>query len=152
MSMRKPGGVIFSIRRAKKEPRINMAPMIDCVFLLLIFFMVATTFASIPGIRVKLPPLGSPPHGGTRQFIVRIMNPQGAALEGTMILAGAGHDEIIGFREMFNHFISAPEALKAALIIQSERDVSHGQIVRVIDIAKQAGIDKIRFAPAARRD
>ena len=36
------------------------------------------------------------------------------------------------------------------LIIQSERDVIHEQIINVMDIAKQAGIDKIGFAVVAR--
>ena len=42
--------------RKRKLPTLSMAPMIDCVFLLLIFFMVSTTFAPIPGLRVQLPP------------------------------------------------------------------------------------------------
>ena len=35
--------------RKRKLPTLSMAPMIDCVFLLLIFLMVSTTFAPIPG-------------------------------------------------------------------------------------------------------
>ena len=46
--------------RERKPPTLSMAPMIDCVFLLLIFFMVSTTFSPIPGLRVQLPPPGKP--------------------------------------------------------------------------------------------
>ena len=36
----------MAIRRSNHDPRIELAPLIDVVFLLLIFFMVATTFAA----------------------------------------------------------------------------------------------------------
>jgi biopolymer transport protein ExbD len=132
--------------REKRPVKLDMAPMIDCVFLLLIFFMVSTTFAPMPGIRVQLPPPGKPTTDKPKGLIVRIANPEGAQENGTMIL----NDEIVGFNEMFNQFITASDDMKNMLIIQSEREVLHEQIVRVMDIAKQAGIDKIGFAVVAR--
>jgi biopolymer transport protein ExbD len=137
----------FAARR-QRQPRLNMAPMIDCVFLLLIFFMVATTFAPMPGIRVKLPPPSTPTVHSPAKLLVRILNPEGVQTEGTMIING----EIVGFGEIFQRFINAPEPHKTALIIQSDRKVSHGQIVHVVDIAKQAGIDAVKFAPVVGRD
>jgi biopolymer transport protein ExbD len=123
-----------------------MAPMIDCVFLLLIFFMVSTSFAPMPGIRVQLPPPGKPSPDKPKGLIVRIANPEPGQKEGTMIL----DDEIVGVNQLFNAFISAPEEIKNMLIIQSERQVLHEQIIQIMDLAKQAGIDKIGFAVVAR--
>ena len=37
------------------EPYVDMTPMVDCVFLLLIFFMISTTFVETPGLTIKLP-------------------------------------------------------------------------------------------------
>ena len=149
--MQQPGDVkrmtLLSTKlREKKGPGMSMAPMIDIVFLLLIFFMVATTFAPMPGIRVQLPPPGKPTPDKPKGLIVRIANPEAAQREGTMIL----NDEIVSFNEMFSHFINAPEEVKNMLIIQSERKVLHEQIIRIMDIGKQAGIDKIGFAVVAR--
>ena len=42
-------------RRKREEPRVDLTPMIDVVFLLLIFFMISTTFVETPGISVQLP-------------------------------------------------------------------------------------------------
>ena len=42
-------------RRPKEEPEINLAPLIDVVFLLLIFFMVTTTFERQARLRIELP-------------------------------------------------------------------------------------------------
>jgi biopolymer transport protein ExbD len=133
-------------RRERKSAKLDMAPMIDCVFLLLIFFMVSTSFAPMPGIRVQLPPPGKPSPNKPKGLIVRIANPEGVQSEGTMLL----NDEIVTMNQMFTQFIHAPEEIKNMLIIQSERDVWHEQIVKVMDIAKQAGIDKIGFAMVAR--
>jgi len=132
--------------KERKAPKMDMAPMIDIVFLLLIFFMVSTTFAPMPGIRVQLPPPGKPSPDKPKGLIVRIANPEAAQREGTMIL----NDEIVDFNQMFSQFINAPEEVKNMLIIQSERQVMHQQIIQLMDIAKQAGIDKIGFAVVAR--
>ena len=132
--------------RERKPPTLSMAPMIDCVFLLLIFFMVSTTFSPIPGLRVQLPPPGKPSPDKPKGLTVRIANPEAGEEKGTMVL----NDVVVQVEEMFNQFINAPDEAKNMLIIQSERDVLHEQIVQVMDIAKQAGIDKIGFAIVAR--
>jgi biopolymer transport protein ExbD len=123
-----------------------MAPMIDCVFLLLIFFMVSTTFAPMPGIRVQLPPPGPPSKEKPKGLVVKIDNPTVNDKAGTMLLNGA----VVQFDEMFGILLNAPGDQKTMLIIQSQRDVLHEQIVRVMDVAKDAGIDKIGFAITAR--
>ena len=132
--------------RERKPPTLSMAPMIDCVFLLLIFFMVSTTFSPIPGLRVQLPPPGKPTPDKPKGLTVRIANPDPGEDRGTMVL----NDVVVQIEEMFSEFINAPDESKNMLIIQSERDVLHEQIVHVMDIAKQAGIDKIGFAIVAR--
>ncbi len=132
--------------KERKAPTLSMAPMIDCVFLLLIFFMVSTTFSPIPGLRVQLPPPGKPSPDKPKGLTVRIANPEPGESRGTMVL----NDEVVQLEEMFTQFINAPEEATSMLIIQSERDVLHEQIVQVMDIAKQAGIDKIGFAIVAR--
>jgi len=132
--------------REKKAPEMDMAPLIDCVFLLLIFFMVSTTFAPMPGIRVKLPPPGKPSTEKPKGMIMRIVSPQGSEKHGTMIL----DEKIVDIPTLLVELQTAPEEKKTMLIIQSERDVYHEQIVIIMDLAKRAGIDKIGFAMVAK--
>jgi biopolymer transport protein ExbD len=47
-------------------------------------------------------------------------------------------------------FQSASDEAKRMLVIQSERDVLHEQIVTIMDLAKRAGVDKIGFAMVAK--
>lgn len=137
----------------KRKPRrtaedINMTPMIDCVFQLLIFFMVATSFSPIPGIRVKLPPPGTPPPGQEKpqQLVLRISDPEPGQTYGTMIL----NDEIVSMESLLSEFQRATVKQKEMLIIQSGRNVYHDQIVKVMDLAKRADVKKIGFAMVAR--
>lgn len=129
-----------------KPPEMNMAPMIDCVFLLLIFFMISTTFAPLPGIRVKLPPPGRPSSERPKGLILRIGNPEGSEKYGTMVL----NDEIVDMPNLIYKFQAASDDAKSMLIIQSDRNVIHEQIVTIMDLAKRAGVDKIGFAMVAR--
>ena len=132
--------------RQREEPKMNMAPLIDCVFLLLIFFMVSTTFAPLPGIRVKLPPPGRPSTDKPKGLIMRIGNPEGSEKFGTMVLS----DEIVEMPDLIFKFQAASDDAKSMLIIQSERNVLHEQIVIIMDLARRTGVDKIGFAMVAK--
>jgi biopolymer transport protein ExbD len=132
--------------RERKSPRMDMAPLIDCVFLLLIFFMVSTTFSPLPGLRVKLPPPGKPTTEKPKGLIIRIADPEGSEKWGTMVLS----DNIVDWEQLKAELQSAPADKKNMLIIQSQRDVLHEQIVVIMDLAKRAGVDKIGFAMVAR--
>ena len=132
--------------RSKKSVEMDMAPMIDCVFLLLIFFMVSTTFAPMPGIRVQLPPPGKPNPNKPKGLIIRIANPEMGQVKGVMVL----NDEIIEYNDIYTKLLNQPDEIKNMLIIQSERDVLQEQIIKVIDLAKQAGIVGVGFAVVAR--
>jgi biopolymer transport protein ExbD len=128
----------------RSELSVNMTPLIDCVFLLLIFFMIATTFSPMPGIRVKLPPPGAPPPGTDKpqQLILRIGDPEAGEPYGTMVL----NDQVVSLEMLLNTFQRATLKQKEMLIIQSGRKVLHEQIVKVMDLAKRADVKKIGFA------
>jgi len=132
--------------REEAAPEMRMEPMIDVVFLLLIFFMVSTTFSPMPGIRVKLPPPGTPSASKPKGLILRIASPEGGNPYGIMVL----NDDIIEMDTLYGYFIDASATAKEMLIMQAARDVLHKQIVQIMDLAKRANIDKIGFAMVAR--
>ena len=134
--------------RQRRTLKLNMAPMIDCVFLLLIFFMVSTTFVPMRGIRVKLPPpMHHTPDQTPKGMIIKIQDPIGDNSTGTMLLDGT----VVLFDELFTLLLNATDEQRARLIIMGQRDVYHEQIIRVMDTAKDAGIDSIDFARAAHK-
>ena len=103
-----------TMRSMKKKPQeMDMAPMIDCVFLLLIFFMVSTTFAPMPGIRVQLPPPGKPNPNKPKGLIIRIANPEMGQVKGVMVL----NDEIIEYNDIYTKLLNQPDEIKNMLMI-----------------------------------
>ena len=136
----------ITARKSRREPAVDMTPMIDCVFLLIIFFMLATTFSPLPGIEVKLPPPSKtqspikPEH-----FVLTIDNPVAGRSEGSMRI---GESEV-KMTELSGSFMRGSEKQKETLIIRSERRVKHEQVVTVMDKARRAGIKKIGFAKVA---
>ena len=75
-------------------------------------------------------------------LVIKINNPTVSDKMGKMLLNGT----VVQFDEMGSRLRDLPGEQKSMLTIQSGRDVPHEQIVKVMDIAKQAGIDKIGFA------
>ena len=131
--------------KRRKPPTLSMAPMIDCVFLLLIFFMVSTTFAPIQGLRVQLPPPITQPKYKP-SITIMIDDPAPGETEGTVVVRVNDRQEIVQTGEMFNWLINAPDEEKIMVVIRAGNEVFHEQIIQVMDIAKQAGVDRIGFA------
>ena len=73
---------------------------------------------------------------------IAIKNPTEGEKTGKMLLNGA----VVQFDEMHSLLLNLSEEQKSMLTIQPGRDVPHEQIVKVMDIAKEAGIDQIEFA------
>lgn len=141
----------IAVRGSRRKPEVQMTPMIDIVFNLIIFFMLATTFTPLPGIRVKLPPPGRPSSEKPKGLILRIQDPvAGSTEDSIMLLNQGGVEEIVTFESIYARFMNALPEEKDMLIIQSGREVMHDQVVHVMDMAKRAGIEKIGFAMVAR--
>ena len=83
-----------------------------------------------------------------RDLTVTIKNPTEGEKVGKMLLNG----NAVQFDELRTRLLNLPEKQKAMLTLQAGREVHHEQIVKVMDIAKEAGIDKIEFAIGRAED
>lgn len=113
---------------------------------LTLFTFATTTFAPQPGLPVKLLPPGiweKPDSWEETGSTMLVVNPAEMEKYGTMIL----NDEIVDFQGLLWKLQNAPDELKQLLIIRSERDVLHEQIVMIIDRAKRAGVRDIAYLP-----
>jgi biopolymer transport protein ExbD len=116
---------------------VSIAPLIDIVFLLLIFFMLTSHIEIIPGIDITLPDITErQPDTSTEHMIVALDR------EGSYYL----NKEKIELKELFRRFKETAQPSKTSLILQADRDVKHGQVVMVMDLAKKAGIGSIVIA------
>ncbi|MBP7088234.1 MAG: biopolymer transporter ExbD [Candidatus Omnitrophica bacterium] len=113
--------------------QIDIAPLIDCIFLLLIFFMLTSNFIVMPGINVKLPKILSPENIG--------------ALSLTLVVSS---EDIIYFTDKPYTIEEIKDLIKDgkydSIFIKADRDASLGAVVRIWDVCKKLGIEKIGIA------
>ena len=84
-----------------------------------------------------------------KDLTITIKNPTEGEKVGKMFLNG----NVVQFDELSTRLLNLPKKQKAMLTLQAGREVPHEQIVKVMDIAKEAGIDKIGFSiRIVRRD
>ena len=128
--------------RARAEPDVNLTSLIDVVFLLLIFFMVSTSFVKQSQITIRLP-------GAESVAVVEQVAEQLDIMiteQGTFLVNG---------RELIN---SRPETIRNALqkvsggntslplTISADANTRHQYVVTAMDVAGKLGFVKIRIA------
>lgn len=115
---------------------IDMTPMVDIMMLLIIFFVMSTTFVAVhPGFTVNLPVATAEQQ--RREQVAVLINREGqVAVEGQII----SKEEIpVAFRGL--------EIDGAAIVtIRADKAVSHGQVVEVMDAIRKAGVVTISIA------
>jgi biopolymer transport protein ExbD len=112
---------------------INVTPLVDITLVLLIIFMVTTTYIVNPTIKVDLPKAAS----GSEQMKTTLALT--LSKEGGLYLNGEKSDEAAVTRFIGGELPKNPE-LQA--IIAADKIVPHGSVVRVIDLVKRAGVRK----------
>jgi len=125
-------------KRERDDPRFQIAPLVDILFLLIIFFTVTTTFATSGGINVSLPESSSrqPLKKADKLFVV--IGKEGKAyVEGQRVSDAS-------LRARFKKAKAADA--ETIIVIQADRATSHGRVVAVMDMAKEAKLDRIAIA------
>jgi len=134
--------------RQDEDTTINLTPLIDVVFLLLIFFMVSTTFSKESQLRIKLPESSEEPVERDEAKLLEI------EISADGVYAVKGPDEKAA-RELLN---SSRETLRRALIrvsqgnaemvtvIRADRRTPHESVIRAMDISRTLGLTNITFA------
>lgn len=115
--------------RKKVSIHLNIAPLIDVVFLLLIFFMLSSHFVVQPGIRLTLPTATMAKLHPEEDIIVFIGSDNSLYLNEEKIVL----DDLFG--KLCNKL---NESEKKSVVIKADEKIDLGLAVKVMDIAKQA--------------
>jgi biopolymer transport protein ExbD len=130
-------------RQKGQEPVLEVTPLVDVVFLLLIFFLLTATFVRNPNIPIRLPPASI--HQITPQKRDMLV---GITAEGQIRYEGRKTTLSKLRVDMQRIYAQAPETM---VLIQADRSSKHGKLVEVMDMAKQVGFDRIGIGIEARR-
>lgn len=130
------------VRRNKIMAEINIAPLTDVVFVLLIIFMVATPMIFRSSVKVALPQVSNNSQPiETKDINVFVTS------NGEVILDGQKYsikrDEGV-FRFKIEQILKSSK--EAAIIINGDRNVKYDYIVQVVDIASKVGIKHLVLA------
>lgn len=119
-------------------PEINMSPLIDMVFLLLIFFMVTTTFVEETGVDVQKPRAASAQKLEQESILIAVTSDNRVMHGGTEIGIG-------GVQAMVSRLL---EQKDRPVILMTDASCRAGQVVDVIDECKLAGANNVSIATA----
>ena len=123
--------------RDRQESEVNLTPMLDVVFIMLIFFIVTASFVKEAGIDVTRPPAASAEKKE----------------RGNILVAITENDQIWMDRRQVD-----PRALRAnierlyaenpqgSVVIQADKDSKNGLLVQVMDAARLAGVKSVSLA------
>ncbi len=118
------------------EAGVDISPLIDCVFILLIFFIVTTTFVEETGVDVDKPQAASSVQLKKNSILLAITSSGSVVYGGSEIGVG-------GVRPLVKRTLARENV---PVIIQADRSVNSGLLVRVVDEAKLAGATKVSIA------
>lgn len=128
-------------RRRRETTLINLTSLIDVVFLLLIFFMVSTSFALIRGIKVDLPTTTTPQEKIEQNIVISITKEGKIYLDKTQISK----------TELVKTLKRQIGKKKSLVVINADKDTRHGMVVEVMDLAKQGGAGKLGILTTSKR-
>jgi len=115
--------------------RIDLAPLVDVVFLLIIFFMLTSSFVRQPGIMVRLPKAITSEALEEKNLIITI------TAEGNIFL----EEELISQDELASKLEEAA-LTERPILIKADQNSSLGSVVEVWDLCRKSGISRVNIA------
>lgn len=132
---------VRSKRALTSQSEIQMTPLIDMVFILLIFFVVTTSFVSETGLDIRRP------QSSSSETLPRENIPVAIGADGRITAEGQ-RIGLLSIRPFLQRRLRMQPELAVVLI--ADKAVSMDRVVRVMDEIRTAGINEIALATAAK--
>lgn len=124
--------------RQRKTPELIIIPMIDIMFFLLVFFMLSTMYMiDLKTIPVKLPQANNAATDTTTTFAVTLK------ADGTIYLGEAQTDVQSLLTQAA---IEQKNNKHFAVVIRAEKDLEYGEVIKLVDRLKGAGVTRFGLA------
>ena len=125
------------VRVEEEDAAIDMTPMLDIVFIMLIFFIVTTVFVKEAGIQVNKP-------GASESIMPKNANIFIAINERGEVWIDKHLVDVDTVRANLERLMA--EQPSDVIIVQADVNAEHGVVIEVMDQIKAAGIDRISIA------
>ncbi|HKJ50114.1 MAG TPA: biopolymer transporter ExbD [Gammaproteobacteria bacterium] len=130
----------FHHRNTEEEVSINLTPLIDVVFLLLIFFMVSTTFDTTSQLEIRLPEASENQAVEPPRKLNLLINAKGRFFVNSRELTG---NDSATLRAAL---MRALEGRRMPIVIQSDADSPVQSLVTAMDVVGQLGLKQVSIA------
>lgn len=132
----------MNLRRSRSdEPDVNLTPLIDVVFILLLFFMVSTTFQRESEINVELPEASADPVEERDELLELVIDAQGHYFIGEQQVVNT---ELETLKQAIQKFLG--ERSELPVVIRADRQTPYESVVRAMDATAQLGLVQMSLA------
>jgi biopolymer transport protein ExbD len=128
----------------ENEPTFNLTPLIDVLFLLVIFLAVATSFRVHRGVSVQLPQAQGEQVMEEPSTVIAVLTEAGEILLDGKPVAMEGVEGFLERRQK--------EAPVSLFVLQADEMARHGQAVALMDAARQTGVARLAIATRPKKD
>ena len=129
------------------EPEVNLTPLIDVVFLLLIFFMVSTTFEHQSRIQIELPEATAEATRPEDESLEIIIDAQGRFFIGEEQVVNT---ELKTLKGAIGKAVGEREAIP--VIIRADAKTPHQAVITALDATSQLGLTRISLATSRMQE
>jgi biopolymer transport protein ExbD len=122
---------LFASRGTQRRVTVDLSPLMDIVFLLLIFFLVTTTFLPDAGMDLELPESTTATPSEIAPTVISV------AQDGAVQLDGRA----VSVEELEQAVRALPDDERQKITVRADSRVDYGVVVRIIDALRNAGVD-----------
>ena len=134
-------------RGREKEPlEINLVPMIDVMLVILIFLMITTTYSKYTELQINLPQADAEKQVERTGEISVLVNLQGQYVVNRSPVAFVSIEQLAGVLKR-----AGGTAAEPVVVISADAGASHQAVIRVMEAARVAGLQRITFTTQASK-
>ncbi len=120
--------------KKNKKITLNMTSLIDVLFILIIFFTVSSTFLEQPGIELKLPEAKSSEGHTAQKIIIYVDKDKNVFL----------NDKLVSINNLIEDVKKMANFRKdKSIVLKADSEVTHGLVIKIMDLLREQGIYKI---------
>ncbi|BCS88145.1 ExbD/TolR family protein [Pseudodesulfovibrio sediminis] len=124
-------------KKRNADSSINMTPLIDMVFILLIFFIVTTSFVKESGVDIQRPSANTAENKENVSVVVGIDSTGTVWLDGKTI-------DIRSVRSWMENFVA--ETPEGVVVVAADTKTESGLLINVLDACREAGVNNVSVA------
>ena len=124
----------------EEDSEINLTPMLDVVFIMLIFFIVTANFIKEPGLEINRPDSDTAETQENAAILIAVGSTGEVWMDGRRI----------DVRQVKANVVKLlADNPQGSVVIQADKNSKNGLLVKVMDAARQAGVENVSIATTA---